>query len=133
MPANQESAVVVSRVSGASYVAGPTVRSSGTSSASAAFYVFRLDDTTTGRVRKFASGSFTNIGSAASGTFADGDLISLKAFGSTLTVCQNHTPILSVTDTDITTGQPGLFISVVNAGVRIDDWQGNGVNYLPRS
>ncbi len=75
------------------------------------------------------SGSY-NLLQSYSGTITGGDIIALRCVGTTITVRQNGTVRITVTDSSLASGRAGLFggFSTGNAGdlFYIDDLSGGG-------
>lgn len=57
---------------------------------------------------KRVAGSFTSIGSYASGQLTAGAVLKVAAVGTSVTVLVGNVPRITVTDTAVTTGQPGI-------------------------
>jgi len=72
-------------------------------------------------VKKLVNGSWGTLDTAATSVSAN-DVIKTCIVGTTLSVYINDSLIKSVTDTDFSSGQPGLFSYAV--GVLGDDWSG---------
>lgn len=71
------------------------------------------------------SPSRVEIGSSTGLTIADGDTIKVEAIGSTIKVYHNSSEKISVTDTDHSSGQPGVFSSSVTGTFGyVDDFIG---------
>lgn len=70
---------------------------------------------------KFVDGASTSL-ATASGTLNFADVLRLEVVGTTLTLKQNGTTVLSATDSDIATGSPGI-TSGGNANIMF--WQGD--------
>ena len=99
---------------------GPAVRMS--ASAETAYVAVMSIAASTVTLRKLSAGTFSDI-TSVSETCANGDTLKISVSGTTLTVDHNGSQIISTTDSDISTGQPGIFIySTVARG---DDWEGS--------
>jgi hypothetical protein len=97
---------------------GPAVRVQSSGSA-----YFCQGNTTDTRLYKVVGGTFTQLGPTA-GACAVNDVLYIEVQGTSLTVKQNGSTIIGpVTDSDISTGNAGLwaFIAGNPAG---DDWEG---------
>jgi hypothetical protein len=72
------------------------------------------------------SGAFTQIGSAATVTWTDGDAWELDANGSAIAFKHTGTSVASGTDSAVTSGSPGLLYSASTAGLTVvaDNWEG---------
>ena len=75
-------------------------------------------------LERWDSGASVVLGTA-SGTFNEGDQISLLVNGSTLQVMHGSTIVLIVSDATYSTGQPGVFYAYGGGGpTYLSDWQG---------
>jgi len=99
---------------------GPLVRVS----PSAETFYRVVTSTTTITISKCIVGSFTNIGTTISYTFATGDTLKLAVVGTTLEVFVNDVSVGTRTDSDIASGSAGIYSR--GDGV-VDDWEGGNV------
>lgn len=120
---DQYSQGVISGFGGATEI-GLVVRASDSANTCYAF----ITNGTNAIIRKIIAGSESTIESIT-GTFTPGDEIRISAVGTTITVYQNDVEVGSATDSDITSGNPGLF-GYGNDG-RINTWEGNGISPPP--
>lgn len=94
--------------------------SSNTPSESA--YLLRVNGSgSSATITKFIDAAGTNLLSIAE-TFSTGDTIRLEIRGSTITAKKNGAVIGTTTDTDRSTGAPG--IAIFGSGARLDNWEG---------
>lgn len=77
--------------------------------------------------RMDSSVSWTQLAISNTLTVSGNDVWTLAAQGSTLTAYQNGTQVLQTTDTNFTTGSPGVWM--FNGGNQIDDWSGGDTFY----
>jgi len=121
-PANQYSEITVGSVVGTvtDEGVGATVR--GVFSGNLTMYITQSNTHET-RLYKVVAGAYTQLGSDGP-SVATGDVIRLTANGTSITVTKNGTSIISVTDSSVTTGTPGIWTT--NAGGRgsISLWAG---------
>lgn len=125
------SAVIIdSTPTGSTYRFGVVVRASADTNANRDYYevfVALITGLVTTHLVKVVNGTKTDIYVSSSPTWADNDRIELEVEGTTLRVCKNGTPLggsFTATDSDITTGKPGL--SVTNQ-MYLDDWEGGSL------
>lgn len=100
---------------------GVTVRAS----TSAQTYYRLTCNTVTSRLTKVLTGTGTALGSSFT-TCASGDILTLAAQGTTITVYKNWVSVFSITDTAITSGQPGIFYFSTDSGGAISQWWAGG-------
>jgi Putative esterase len=67
--------------------------------------------------------SWTQLGAAPTAALAAGTQLTLSAAGSTITFSENGSPVITVTDTSLTGGNPGI---MAYGTPRADDWTGTG-------
>jgi hypothetical protein len=112
------------------YYLGCICRASGDVDSSATntrdFYEFIVQDVSARRIElaKTVNGTRTILAFSATSSFANGDIISMEVEGTTLRGYRNGVLILSATDSDLTTGKPGL---IGSDGTTMDDWDGGDV------
>lgn len=94
-------------------------------SAAQTFYLAQPNAVET-RLYKCITGGFTKLGSDGP-PCAAGDLLVLSCQGTYLTVWKNGVLIIAANDTAIASGDAGLFIAIVTADARINDWIGGSV------
>lgn len=112
---------------------GVIVRASADTDANRDYYLATADaDSATSthlvRLAKWVNGTFTALHSA-NATLAEDDRLELEAEGTEIRVCVNGTPLggsFTVTDSDISTGKPGV-AAAGNASCFGDDWQGGNI------
>lgn len=99
---------------------GPMVRIS--ASARTSYYFLRNDDASV-QLRKWVAGTYELIGTC-SGTpsFTGGAIMRLEANGTSITAKVGGTTICTATDSAVSAGYPGVWISALNKDV--DDWAG---------
>lgn len=122
--ADQYSEVTFATGSNSSYM-GPAVRCNSTSGGN--YYGFYGDPNTRYLVR-VVNGVWTQLATLGTG-FTNGQLLRLVVQGTTLsayvgTTPENLTLWTSVTDTNLTSGAPGLTSWANNTAGRLDDWTG---------
>ena len=78
-----------------------------------------LDSTEFG---KYSGGSYTQLAVDNSVTFATGDVVRFTVTGTQVTLEINGTPVLSIADSDWTSGAAGCGVTSVSQHARIDDW-----------
>jgi hypothetical protein len=116
----------ITALNGTTDFPGVSVLSSGTGSSST-FYDC-LEDTTNIYIQRVVNASPTNLTSAAT-TGAVGDILRLEAApGGVLTCYKNSAVALTLTDTQITTGAPGLLIA--GAVATLKNWSGGNLHPL---
>jgi len=77
------------------------------------------------RVYKRASGGFTQLGASfATSALATGATLKLTATGTTISFLLNGTPVITVTDTSLTGGAPGI---VAFGTAKADNWAGDNI------
>lgn len=76
---------------------------------------------------KWVNASYSSLGFTSSVTFAPNDILRMEANGTTVRVLQNGTERISITDSALTSGQPGLSALNYNQDSRMDDWQGGNL------
>lgn len=81
---------------------------------------------------KFVAGSYTSLGNSSQ-AWVTTNILYGEAVGTTIKVKRNGTDIISVTDSAITSGRPGLSHSGPSAAAVLDDWEGGdlGVAFTP--
>ncbi|HXL23027.1 MAG TPA: hypothetical protein VOA78_11215 [Candidatus Dormibacteraeota bacterium] len=119
---DQFAEAMVASLNGTTDFIGPSVRVSPGSNWYSCF-----ENSTTVFIQKEVTGGFTNITSAAS-TGAIGDILRLEAQGSTLTCYKNGAVILTITDTSLLSGSPGMQLSGNVA--TLDNWTGGNLHPL---
>lgn len=108
---------------------GVAVRSSATGA-----YVLRTDGaSSSGRgLAKVVSGVTTSLGTVNLPACVAGDEIEIRALGTTVAMYRNGVLIDSVADTDLATGQPGLFYRRSNTGGSFgDNFVASDITVLP--
>lgn len=132
---DQYSSLVISSLAfnTGSFAHGVVVRASADVNANRDFYQACVEEDSSGpnyttRLAKFVNGTYTLLHSA-SVAWTVGDRIELEVEGTTLRVCKNGTPLggsFTQTDSDLSTGNPGIAVSG-DATVTSDDWEGGNI------
>jgi hypothetical protein len=124
---DHEATVTIS-TAGSGDVCGPTVRHAGTTADCYMLYIDTVN-TSSKRLSKVVSGVRTTLVGAANATVANGDIVTLRAIGSTISWYKNGVLQETITgQTDHTTGQPGLFYNFGNSNAaRLDDFSASNV------
>lgn len=80
-------------------------------------------------IYKRIAGIYTQLALHGSQVMVNGDTIKLMIVGSSLSLYVNGSLLLGpVTDTDIATGEPGLFVMQFTAAAKqLDDWEGDDI------
>lgn len=119
-----EAALSVTGTPGGDQGAGVTVRSVGPA-ATRTEYRLIVDHAASNNVTlsKFISGAKTALTTFTS-AFTNGDVWRLEVSGSNITIKRNGSTVSTVTDSSVTTGQPGITYSSTVSGATIDDWAG---------
>lgn len=124
---NQYASVVLLNVvpGGTTYRTGVIVRSSADTGAGRDYYeaFVNLNGTIKTNLVKFVNGTMTVLAESTSPSWAVNDRLDLEVEGTTLRVCKNGTPlggIFTVTDTSLTTGQPGVSCT---SAMTADNWE----------
>ncbi len=110
---------------------GPAIRCSG-SGATANFYAFVSSSSET-YLMKMINGTWTRIGSIGAG-LTSGDVMEIRAEGTTLSVLVNNQPFTGnvtrgqTTDTDLTSGTPGIVGYYPGTYTLGDDWEATELN-----
>jgi len=73
------------------------------------------------------TGSFSNLAAESVGPFTPGDVIRVTAVGSLITVYQNGVSVLSVSDSTLPSGAPGIGYAVALSGVYLQNWAGGSL------
>jgi hypothetical protein len=125
-PATQFAQATITALNGTTDFPGVTVLASGTGASST--YYDCVENSTTIFLQRVVNGGTTNLTNSAS-TGAVGDLLRLEiAPGGALTCYKNGLATLTATDTQITTGSPGLLISGNVATEK--NWSGGNLHPL---
>jgi hypothetical protein len=123
---SQFAQVTITGLNGTTDFPGVSVLASGTGSSST--YYACLEDSTNVYIQRVVNTTATNLTSAAS-TGAVGDLLRLEvATGGALTCYKNGVVALTATDTQITSGAPG--ISLTGSVATIKNWSGGNLHPL---
>jgi hypothetical protein len=123
---SQFAQATITALNGTTDFPGVSVLASGTGSSST--YYACLEDSTNIYIQRVVNASSTNLTSAAS-TGAVGDLLRLEvAPGGALTCYKNGAVVLTFTDTQITSGSPGLIIAGSVATEK--NWSGGNLHPL---
>lgn len=78
------------------------------------------------RIWKVVAGTYTNLIEHATMDFATGKTIKLTVSGTTLTLFEDAVQILTITDSDLSGGTPGIGVYVGTENDAWDDWEGTG-------
>ncbi|MGB0963400.1 MAG: hypothetical protein ACPGVY_11950, partial [Mycobacterium sp.] len=92
------------------------------SSSASTFYAAYYEASTL-RLSKFVAGTESILGANNSFSPSDGDVVRLECSGTTIRVLVNDTEEASATDSDIASGDPGVFGNGGAATTRLDDWE----------
>jgi hypothetical protein len=130
--ADHYSRVSIFGMSNGAQYRGATVRNSGTAGTHACytFYTDGLSGSGHSEIAKVVAGASVGVLKAIATTFADGDVIELRATGTTTTtisIYKNSVLIDSVTDSSSPLANGAAGITVYGAGQGLDDWQGGNV------
>jgi hypothetical protein len=122
---DQYSQVTIATITNA--VSGVIVR--GASGANTG-YAFACETVGSGTcfIFKVIAGAATNLVSAGSLGLSNGDVLRLEVHGTALTGFKNGTQVLTITDSAITSGSPGMW-SENAATTTFDNWRGGDLNY----
>lgn len=133
---DQYSAIIIGGLSFLSnqYGIGTSVRSNGLTDASRSYYEVVIYADSGGPnyqtdVNKYVAGTYTNLASATSPTWANGDEASIEVVGTTITIKKNGIAlggVFTLTDSSLSTGKPGI----TGAGgdtIYADSWQAGTV------
>ena len=123
---NQYAAASFPNSSGTNYGPGVAVRLSG---AKGYFLWYGNSASTVSIWRMDSSSSWTQLKASAKLTVAATDVWQLQAVGSTLTGFQNGKQVVTTTDTNYTTGAPGIWMYY--AANQISNWSGGDVATTP--
>ena len=77
-------------------------------------------------IAKSVAGTYTFLARTTS-AFVSGDVLRLEVNGTTLTAYKNGVSILTIGDSSVTTGKPGLAYSSVLTAASVDDWSGGNL------
>lgn len=122
--ADQYSKIVLSSGFGGGIYGAVTVRASGTAEATMNSYVFITNGASgsgNSEIQKFVSGANTKLANVAA-TFTGGDVIEIRASGTTISVYKNGSLLTSTTDSSLSSGKPGF--GGYGAGTVFDNWEG---------
>ena len=123
---NQFAAASFSNSSGTNYGPGIAVR---LSSSKGYFLWYGNSASTVSIWRMDSSASWTQLKASAQLTIAATDVWQLQAVGSTLTGYQNGKQVVTTTDTNYTTGAPGIWMYY--AANQVTNWSGGDVATTP--
>jgi hypothetical protein len=107
---DQKAQVILSIVGSAYNMGGVAVRASGTSGSNATYYLLYANSTgTTDKTQlgQYVNGTWTSIGNYSNEPSIN-DTLKLQIVGTTLTAWLNSTQLYSGTQSDISTGKPGV-------------------------
>lgn len=130
--ANQLSKLTWKSGAASSAYAGASVRCSGTSNATTNRYIIAAsgDGGASGQTRmsSVVNGTATTLADYAQ-AWSDGDVIEIRADGTSIRAYRNGTALgAAVTNSALTTGQPGIFaVEVVATSPTFDDWTGDNI------
>jgi len=111
---------------GNNYV-GLAVRSDLASTSTGSLYWAWCDGGSDTALNKVVGGTFTTLGTANGTALGVGDVLTLEAVGTAITLKVNGTNVISVTDASIASGAPGVYLYATGgAGFsKISDWVGD--------
>jgi hypothetical protein len=113
---------------GASYQKGVVARASADTNAARDYYghVVIDDITKQSELFKFVNGTRTSL-ATVNVAWVNGDTVEIECQGTTIRGLRNGVPIsgLSVTDSDLTSGAPGMHLS---SSETLDDWEGGNLS-----
>jgi hypothetical protein len=89
------------------------------------YYAFAVDNNTYS-YGKVVNGTHTSFGTGSQ-TWNDGDRIEIECEGTTIRILRNGVEIASTTDSDLTTGKPGIHAAGGISAVWGDDWEGGNI------
>lgn len=133
---DQYSAIIIGGLSFLSnqYGIGTSVRSNGLTNTARSYYEVVVYADSGGPnyqtdVNKMVAGTYTNLVSTTTPTWANGDELSIEVVGTTITVKKNGTALggsYTLTDSSLSTGTPGITGTGGNT-VYADNWEGGTV------
>lgn len=106
---------------------GLSVRCSGTGSPNC--YLYIVDDADAGYLYKYVSGTQTLLDGTGA-TVSTDDIIRLEAEGTTIRVLINGSEDISVVDSSITSGAPGVAGLDDESATLSDDWEGGNLQVI---
>jgi hypothetical protein len=125
---DQFAQVTISQMASNSYI-GPAVRCSTGSGGN--YYGFYAD-TATRYIVRVVAGAYTSLATTGTG-FSNGDVIRLEVVGTTISAYINGVLWTSVTDSNLTSGSPGMTSWANNNSGRVDDFTAaNLSSFVPR-
>lgn len=123
-PANQYSEVAMGADPSSSNFLGPAVRMGNGLNGYMAEVTGPINAGTTIHIVAYVGGTSTTL-TTIGVTINTGDLVRIRAQGTTITVSVNGTDIGNVTDSTVTSGAPGIFINNGSSGLgSVTSWSG---------
>jgi hypothetical protein len=120
---------------GENYGIGVLCRASTDTDAARDYYQFEALSNNTGRFGKVVNGTYTEF-NAASVTWANGDRVEIECQGTTIRAMRNGTALggaWTVTDSDLSTGAPGIAATGASGVAEGDDWIGGNLSASARA
>ena len=109
------------------YRAGVVARCSTDTDANRDYYAYWIKDTgassKTTELFKVVNGT-TTVLDTRSTTWANGDTVEIECEGTTIRGLKNGVEVVSVTDSELSAGKPGIAIGGTSSGPFLDDWEG---------
>lgn len=90
---------------------GVVARSNGLAESACSCYQFFSDGGSDTELVKIVGGTFTVLGTDNAMTATPGDLLTLTCIGTSIVASKNGTPVISVTDAAVASGQPGIVLN----------------------
>jgi len=118
---NQFAQAIITALNGTTDFPGVAINMSGTNS-----WYYCTEDTTTLFLQKDIAGTVTNTSAAVSG--AVGDLLRIENNNGVITCYRNGVGALSITDTNLTAGSPGIVMNGTVATMK--NWSGGNLHPL---
>lgn len=96
------------------------------------YYAYTDCNSTVG-LRKWIAGVDTGLIDVTAGPIVDGDVLELDSVGTAVTVLLNGTQVISVTDSDITSGSAGIVMAIASGPgvVKLSGWEGGELTAGP--
>jgi hypothetical protein len=117
---------------GNGYRQGVVARCSADQDTAADYYAYYIyDDASSNRTAilfKVVNGTYTALDTSTANAWANGDTIEIEVEGTTVRGLKNGTELVSVTDSDLSTGKPGFAIGGEGGGPpNADNWEGGNL------
>lgn len=104
------------------------ISSCGAASNDRNYYCLRISNTGRTQLVKLVNGVQTILDDQLANPVQAGDVLEIKAVGTTITATRNGVNIHSVTDASITEGKPGFALSVGSGSHTFDEWTGTSIS-----